>query len=55
MVTPNRNYELKYHKCSLKFILYVSVIENLLNTKNNFYLRYLFLRLKFPTSSYDNA
>ena len=44
MVTHNGNYELKYHKCSLKFILNFSVIENFLNAKNSFYLMYLFFR-----------
>jgi predicted DNA-binding helix-hairpin-helix protein len=44
MVIPNRNYELKYHNCSLKFILNISVIENLLNAKNNLYLMYLLFR-----------
>jgi len=43
MVTPNRNYELRYHNCSLTFILYVSEIENLLNAKNDLYSRCLFL------------
>jgi hypothetical protein len=47
MVTPNKNYDLKHHQWSLKLILYVSRIENLLKAKNNSYLRYLFFRLMY--------